>query len=176
MASGEAPFLPTTLGLVYDKLVEKAFPKHTPSGLGAENTIDWSASPIPRASNFASAVAPPSTSTVASSSVVGLASSANLQPPAPTPGTPWGTVELARLRCARCRQISPIDELDDGLYCPHCPPTGKNGKGQKGKPFMRCTECATLRDRHVDVCSKSKCRAQFDSDDGGRSSDPDAGW
>ena len=38
MASGEAPFFPATLGLVYHKLVEEATPKHPPSGPGPDST------------------------------------------------------------------------------------------------------------------------------------------
>jgi hypothetical protein len=54
MASGEAPFIPATLSLVYDKLVESAFPKHIPSVLDP-------GSPIPRAPASTSTVASPST-------------------------------------------------------------------------------------------------------------------
>ena len=53
MASGEAPFFPTMLSLVYDRLVEKTFPKHVPSSLAPS-------SPTLRAP------APTSTSTIAS--------------------------------------------------------------------------------------------------------------
>jgi hypothetical protein len=37
MASGEAPFFPATLGLVYYKLVEEVPPTHPPSGPGPDN-------------------------------------------------------------------------------------------------------------------------------------------
>ena len=39
MASGEAPFFATTLGLVYEKLVEKAFSRPVPSGSGLGNLL-----------------------------------------------------------------------------------------------------------------------------------------
>jgi hypothetical protein len=158
MASGDAPFFPTTLSLVYDKLVENAFPNHTPSGRDP-------GSPTLRESTSTLTVATSSTPIVTSSSAINLASSSRLQAPAPTPTVPSTTAtKLARLVCIRtgCRRITSISNLYDGLHCPQCPETGLNGKGETGRPFMRCAECKTMRDRRVDICSKSVCGGRFE--------------
>jgi hypothetical protein len=88
MASGEAPFFPKTLGLVYYKLAKKPLQKHTPSGFGPGNpaggqrltnptsalqgstsTPSITSSPTPNvASSCTSNVVLPSTSNVVSSS------------------------------------------------------------------------------------------------------------
>jgi hypothetical protein len=158
MASGEAPFFPTTLSLVYDKLVENAFPKHIPSGLGPGGfTLGSSTS----TSNVASS----STLAVTSPPVVSFVSSPDLQPPAPSPGLPLNAAtKWAGLTCVRigCGRITSIYDLYEGLHCPYCPETGKNGSLETGRPFMRCTQCNTLRDVHVKVCSKPKCSSRFE--------------
>ena len=41
MAFGEAPFFATTLSLVYDKLVEKAFAQPVPSGSGFRQSVKF---------------------------------------------------------------------------------------------------------------------------------------
>jgi hypothetical protein len=149
MGSGEAPFFPTTLSLVYGRLVEKAFPKRTSFGFdlgyltgGQGPTIP---TPILQASTSTSSVASPPTS------------SFNLQAPAPTPLT----TKRVGLKCARCGCIISIYSLYDGLYCPQCPETGRNGKGEKGRPFMRCAGCNALREGHGTVCLKPKCGGEF---------------
>jgi hypothetical protein len=180
MASGEAPFFPATLGLVYHRLIENVSPKHTPPGFGSSNVTRGQklTNPTPthqRSTSTSNAVSlsTPSvpsafitsifTPTFTQPSVTGFASSSNLQAPTPNPRlVPLGTAaRLVGLKCVRCGQVTPINNLYDGLHCPHCPRTGQNGRGQIGRPFMRCTKCDRLRSKKVNVCSKSKCGTLF---------------
>lgn len=152
MASGEAPFFPATLGLVYDRLVEKAFSKVTPFDsahggfTGGQGTIS------------------PSLPLQASTSTPSFASSSHSQvPPAPGPVTapPSTTIKWAGLRCVRCARNASIHNLYDGLHCPRCDEKGRNGKHKKGRPFMICTGCGAMRTTAGSVCSKSKCGGRF---------------
>ena len=217
MASGEAPFFPKTLSLVYYKLAKKPFQKHTPSGFGPDypaggqrltnptsalqgstSTPSITSPPTPNvASSCTSNVVSPSTSNVVSSSTsgttstlpcritrsstirstnlqapphgitrssaTGFASSSHLQAPTPNPRlVPLSTpIKRVGLKCVRCGRVTLVGNLHDGLHCPHCPQNGKNGKGKTGRPFMICMGCRALRDRNVNICSKSKCGSQF---------------
>jgi hypothetical protein len=133
MASGEAPFFPTTLSLVYGKLVEKAFPKLTCA------------------------------SGVTSSSTINPASSSNLEIPAPTPRPAplSSTTKWRWLKCVRCGENARLRELHNGLYCPRCSGNGKIGKVKRGRPFMLCLGCSRWRVTRLDECPKSECRGRF---------------
>ena len=98
MASGEAPFFPTTLSLVYDTLVEGYFPQTT-SGphpgksrgdQGVTNSTD-------QATNSTSHTNPPS-----------------------APRVSW-------LECTKCGVYSGLQDLYEGMRCPTCPETGAQG-------------------------------------------------
>lgn len=156
MASGEAPFFPATLSLVYDKLVEKALSKQT-SGpdLGRSTGAQSVTTPtLP--------LQPPTpTSGVASSSTSSTCPSFGFQA-APIPGPPLSTTaKQTRLKCVRCWCITSVYDLYGGLHCPRCDEKGRNGRGVKGRPFMQCTGCSTLRYECGNVCLKSKCSGQF---------------
>ena len=165
MASGEAPFFPTTLSLVYGKLVQNAFAKYAPFGFGPGNCTGSQSfihpSPHPQASTSTSNV--PSSSIVdlaASSSTVELtASSSDLQAPASVHGPVLTTTptSLTRLKCVRCGGLTRLQDLYEGLRCPLCPATGKKGR----RPFMRCASCNTMRTARRDDCCKKKCGGRF---------------
>ena len=145
MASGEAPFFATTLSLVYDKLVENAFSKHTSpgSGLGSQNV----ATPTP-----------PLQTSISNPSV---ASNSQAPTHAPKPISSNTTIKQVGLKCARCSSVASIHNLRDGLHCPLCPATGRNGRGEKGWPFMRCKGCDHLREMRVGSCVKANCSGVF---------------
>lgn len=150
MASGEAPFFPATLSLVYERLVERAFSKCAPFGSGSAKFV-WRG------------VNPPTPSIQTSTSASSVASSSDFQAvisrPVIAPSTTTTTtIGRARLKCARCRTVTPVRSLYRCLYCPLCDDKGRNGRNQKGWPFMRCTECHTLRHRLGNVC---QCGLQF---------------
>jgi len=92
MGSGEAPFFPATLSLVYDKLVEKAFTKSTPFRPGSSGRTEGQILP---ASSQASTSAP------------------NINPPS--------TTQSAQLRCVRCYGLALLQDLRGGTFCPQCP-------------------------------------------------------
>lgn len=141
MASGKAPFLSTTLSLVYDDLIEGAFQNHAPPDSGrGKSTGDQSATtsttprrriPIPT-SPRRPIPTPPQRPVPTSSTTVG-----------------WG---WARLKCTRCHRVASVNNLHDGLHCPRCPEGGRYKRVGEGRPFMRCTECNTLRDKRGNVC------------------------
>lgn len=168
MASGETPFFPTTLSMIYDKLVENAFPSPTFSSVLSESTGNQSVTtPAPpvEASTSASSTSSPSTSCITSSSILNLASLSNSKVPNPTPAGPTPlstTTERAWLKCVRCGEQARLRELHDGLHCPLCSGDGKNGKGKGGRPFMQCLECNRLRVARTDQClRRNSCRAKF---------------
>lgn len=154
MASGEAPFFPTTLSLVYDKLVEKAFTELSlfDPGSGGNTERQSLAHPTP----------PPQTSTSTSSAVpsstVGPASPSNSRAPASTSGAfPSTTIpKLTQLRCVRCGELTRLRDLYEGLRCPRCP-----ARGTKGRPFMQCTSCNVMLTELRDACPKKKCRRRY---------------
>ena len=126
MGSGEAPFFSTTLSLVYDKLVEKAFPKHTSPGLGLG----------------CQSVATPTPPVQASPSTPGIASSSNLQAPAPVPEPISSEATIKRVeyyQCVRCHGAVSEYDLRNSLHCPRCSGTGRNGRGKRRWSFMQVT-------------------------------------
>ena len=147
MASGEAPFFPTTLSLVYDKVVERAFTKYTPFGHGpggcTDNQSPFPPTPLPKPST--------STRSAGSSSTVGTtASPSNMQAPVPSTAIPtW-------LKCLQCSSVAWLRDLHEGLRCPRCP-----GRGKKGRPFMQCASCDVPRTTPRDDCPGKKCGRRF---------------
>lgn len=136
VADGGVSFFPTTLSLVYDRMIGKAFPKHHHSGSGPEkHPAGGRSSFLPSTSNPGSWAAGP-------------------------PNVP--TSNLKRwLKCVRCYEVVLSVKLYDGLYCPRCPSTGKNGMGARGRPFTVCSGCGLLRIERVDTCPKGSCGATF---------------
>jgi len=119
MASGEAPFFPTALSLVFDKLAETAFQKRTPFGPASGGYTEGERlvrpTPLPKASTSTSNIPPPPV-------VDAIALSSNLQAPASTrrhipPLTTHGTTWL---KCRQCDCASLLKNLRGGLRCPQC--------------------------------------------------------
>jgi len=157
MASGEAPFFATTLSLVYDKLVEKAFaqPVSSGSGLGKSAEVQSVADPCPRpqASIPISSVPSISTSSDAPSSIP--------QTPTPNPGpepAPSSTSSsLAWLRCNQCLNHVKVEDLYDGMRCPVCP----SRSVQKGRPYVHCSVCRAQRVARTNNCPNRACLIGF---------------
>ena len=149
MAYGEVPFFVTTLSLVYDKLVEKAFARPTPSGSGLGRSAE------------VQSVADPSIASIPSTSTSSDAPSSVPQAPAPDPEpepVPSSTSPpLAWLRCVWCGKPARLEDLHDGLHCPECPPRG----GGKWRPYMQCSLCHIPRIMPSDDCVRIMCRARF---------------
>jgi len=151
MASGEAPFFSTTLGLVYEKLVEKTFARPVPSGSGLGNLLGPGVS---------RALVPPSSDR--------FLSPVFLQPPPPaeasSSGPESGSVSSGTpppsvwLQCIDCSEPARIKDLYDGLRCPECPPTWSMSGA---RPYMRCSLCRTGRLARTDNCARRTCRARF---------------
>ena len=159
MAAGKAPFFATTLSLVYDKLIEKAFAQPVPSGsdFGQSAEVESVADSCPRLQPSISATGAPSIST--SSNAPPVPSFVPQTPtPVPGPGLVPSSVptRLAWLRCHRCLRSVKLEDLYDGLRCPQCPP-----KDIKGPPLMQCTLCSTIRTARKDNCLKIMCGARF---------------
>jgi hypothetical protein len=157
MASGEAPFFPTTLSLVYGKMVENAFTKRAPSNFGpGDCTGNQSLVDLP---------SPPqasiSTPGIPSSSTIGpTASSSSLQAPASTHG-PLSIATPANstwLQCVQCNERARLQDLYDGLRCPLCP--GMGGRRRR-RPIMRCVSCNAERFTCRDDCRQKLCRRKF---------------
>ena len=185
-ASGEAPFFPVTLSLMYDKLVENSFPKDAPSNSGTSRLpgkqsvaiftpfqVSSSASittsaptQMPSASDFASNLTPISGSSrfpgvTPSLPTYSLSSGLNPSVPTPTPAPSTTPTTRASLICVRCCGRVRLAQLYCGLRCPQCTEDGSDGRGQKGRPFMRCSECSQLRVTNTDRYPKGKCSATF---------------
>ena len=154
MASGDAPFFPTTLSLVYDKLLEKAFEKRTPFGPGPGECTrgEGLIHPAPPHACTSGASIP------SSPAVDPNTSSSNLQTPASTIGPipPITTPNSTWLKCRQCGEASRLRDLRNGLYCPRCPTESK-----KGKVLMWCSSCKLLRGRVKGVCERNACRKTF---------------
>jgi len=176
MASGEAPFFATTLSLVYDKLVEKAFARPVPSGfgLGKSAEVESVTDPFPPLQPLTSVFGVPSTpipsipSTSAfsipsnfaftyASSVSSFAPQAPVPNPTPSPAPSSTDTRLTWLRCHKCRQPAKLAELYKGVRCPRCP----KKSGKKWPPFMQCTSCRTIQTSHRVECLKGQCSAKF---------------
>ena len=151
MASGGAPFFPTTLSLVYDKLVEKALTERTFFDRFLEVARGARVSPAPRAST---------SSSIASPSIIGCAaSSSNLQAHAPTrrPAPLPTTAKLTGLRCVRCGAVARLQDLYAGLYCPQC----QKGRRAERRAFMECRTCGVWRTMQRDDCCRKDCGRRF---------------
>ena len=156
MASGEAPFFATTLSLVYDKLVEKAFAQPIPSGsgLGKSAEVPSAADPCPppQASIHISSV--PSTSASDSPLLIPQTPAPNPGPGPVPPSTPRQSVYL---RCNQCGEPAKLEDLFDDLRCPVCP----SRSSKKGRPYMQCPLCRVVRVSRRNNCIKIVCGAQF---------------
>jgi len=152
MASGEAPFFPTTLSCVYDELLEKAFAKCIPFGPGPGG-CDEGESLIhpapPQASTPTSNIPPPP-----------IASSSNLQALAPThlPVPSITNPNLTWLKCRQCDGASQLRDLRKGMYCPQCP---AGTPKMKRKILMQCSSCNLLRGKSVSSCERRVCKKRF---------------
>ena len=144
MASEEALFFPTTLSLIYDKLIENALSGPT----GSQSVFHPTP---PQASTSTSSVTPFST-------ISPTVSSSNLQAPAsihvPVPSTT--PTNSTSLRCIRCGELIRLRDLYQGLRCPQCTPI--NGWG---RPIMQCVACDALRTECREDCHRQKCRRMF---------------
>ena len=135
VASGEVPFFPITLSLVYDKLAETVFPKDPPSNSDCEKHPGGQ------------------TITTQNPSQVLSTHPVTALPPTGGPTTPTSPpTSSAFLKCVRCRRFLQLGQLYGGLHCPRCPETGRNGLGVRGRPFMACSGCGRLRTARVDKC------------------------
>lgn len=172
MASGESPFFPAALSLIFDGLVGRIFPKQYQFTFGLSSFPGGQSvtTPTPfQPSSWTSTTASPSTSnansftTVAQPSITTLApSSVSILPiPGPTTAPSITPVNQRALKCIRCREHAGLGQLHDGLHCPRCPDTGKNGTGVRGRPYMCCSGCNQFRTKPVDYCSRAKCNAKF---------------
>ena len=151
MASGEAPFLPTTLSLVYDGLVEDAFTNHaspdsgrcrsTPDQSVATSTPPQRQTLTPTPLRRPVSIPPPPRRPIPTLNVA--------PPPTPSTVVGWG---WARLKCTRCHRVASVNNLRYGLHCPRCPEGGRYKRVEEGRPLMRCTECNALRDKRGNVC------------------------
>ena len=149
MASGEATFFATTLSLVYDKLIEKAFTRPTPSSSSFEKLTEGQGDIIqslpPQASSSTSIDPPPSSLQVPSPEPE--------HEPAPSSTTP----PRAWLRCNQCGNLAGIGDLYDGDRCPECPSRGV----KRGRPHMYCQLCNATQILHRADCARRACRAIF---------------
>ena len=155
MASGEAPFFPATLSLIYDKLVERTFVYPvTPSSSGPVKSVetgDQGITDTPTAQ-----VQDPTTSVNSPSTT-----NAHLPPTQQTidPGPELEPIPLGAvwLRCFQCNRHVRLRNLYEGLRCPMCP----SRSIKQGKPFMRCPSCNLIRTVCRDTCVRNACQARF---------------
>ena len=160
MGSGKAPFFSKTLGLVYDKLIEKAFPKPpVPSGSGLGKSVEVQVvadpAPPPKASTSISSVPPTPTQTE------GTRPSSPVTPFPPSTPPPTSSSPLPRwasLVCTQCGETAMLADLYDGLRCPECP---SRPRGKKGRPYMQCGLCNVVRVTPRISCIKNLCQARF---------------
>ncbi|KAF9779806.1 hypothetical protein BJ322DRAFT_343003 [Thelephora terrestris] len=145
MAYGGAPFLSTTLSLVYDKLVEKVFVQPVASGFGLRDPPGSE-----RTINPASHVNPPPASTP----TVTLPSSSQT---APTPRPSGTAAQVAWLECTRCGTYSILENVYEDMRCPICP----ERSAKKGRPRMKCQLCNVTPVVYRVDCANSKCRVKF---------------
>ena len=158
MVSGEAPLFAKTLGLVYDRLIEKTFTRPAPSGSGLGKSVEVQSvadpAPPPKAPSSISSV-PPTPIGTSSTLLV------SPQPPAPSPlpiaVSTNPSSRLAWLVCKQCGESALLADLYEGLRCPQCPSRG----GGKLRPRMRCQSCSTVRMGPRTNCVEDSCRARF---------------
>jgi len=156
MGSGEAPFFPTTLSLIYDTLVEKAFTTHVPFDPRPSGRTEGK-SPIRPPHSPQALTSTPNIN--ASLTVDPATSSSNPQTPASTrdPNTSTTTTRSAWLKCIRCYEVARLQDLHGGLYCPKCPA----GLWWGERPLMQCTLCNLLRTEAEGDCCRNTCRRRF---------------
>ena len=153
MASGGTPFLPRTLSLVYDKLIEKVFVRSTATGAGPGKPVETGGqgatgpepAPPAQASNPSSGV-DPSPAPVPPPST----QQAELEPEPVPPGAVW-------LQCFKCHERARVQDLYDNTRCPRCPSRG----GRRGRPYMQCPSCDRLRTKPLEHCARNACQARF---------------
>ena len=159
VASGEAPFFPTTLSLVFEKLIGTKLPKSD-----SEKSLEGQNVTTPRpaqASSSTSIVAPSSISTSNASSsttptvtrppvAIPPAFPISVARPLPGPDQKW-------LLCRVCRGFTRVAYLSGGLHCPRCRPVVKKIK----QALMVCTGCGRKRATTVNTCIGATCRARF---------------
>ena len=157
MAFGEAPFFATTLSLVYDKLVEKAFTQPIPSGSGIGKSAKVKSAADPRSPLQPPISVPGAPPTPTLSNVPSTSSSVpQTPPPVPGPVPPSNATRFTWLRCHRCLGAVGLRDLHDDLRCPRCP-----ASDERGPPLMQCTLCRTIRTARRDTCQKIMCGARF---------------
>ena len=141
IASGEVPYFPTTLSMVYGKLSERVVARSAASGLGLGKSTETGnqsvSEPVP--TDLASA----STRSVTSSSHPVRSTTA-------TRGT-W-------LICFKCHQRAMLQDLFDGTRCPRCP---RKSSTRPGRPHMKCPLCNHVRTSLGGYCLGKACRAKF---------------
>ena len=140
MASGKELFLPATLGLVYDKLIEKTLAPPTASGPGKPSEIG----------NEAIFGIVPSTLVASSFTFT--------SPPRPSPQTarPTSGPRTVRLKCSRCGESARLRDLYEGVRCPRCSSTGIK------RSLMSCPLCDIVRGRlGGDRCVRNACQVKF---------------
>jgi len=157
MAFGEAPFFAATLGLVYEKLVEKAFARPVPSGFGFGKSVEVESVADPCSTLQASSSVSGTPQTSTSSNASSVSSSVPKTPSRrPKPVSPSVGLRLAWVQCHRCFFSAGLGDLSDGLYCPQCPP-----EDLRGSLSMQCSLCGTIRTARRDICPKLGCGAIF---------------
>ena len=152
VASGEAPFFPTTLSLVFEKLIGTKFPKPD-SEQPPEGQNVTTSNPVQASSSTVVAPASISTSNGGSSTTPTVTPPPTISPlayPPPNAGKMW-------LRCVRCRECTRVANLTGGLRCPWCLPLVMQMK----EASMACTGCGRKRTGRVDTCTAADCRAIF---------------
>ena len=152
VASGEAVFFPTTLSLVYDRLIGRVFPKEPVSSPKVEKDPwdslgqdSWGQDYDTK--NPFQASSPTSTAAPFFSW---------------TPTVPPSTLtDQKMVKCVRCRKQARLEQLYEGLHCPWCSEDGRNGMGVKGRPYMTCSGCSLLRIMRIGTCQRGSCGATF---------------
>ena len=158
MGSGDAPFFAKTLGLVYDRLIEKTFTRPAPSGSGLGKSVEVQSvadpAPPPKAPSSISSVPP---TPIGTSSTLLVSPQPPAPSPLPIPVSTNSSSRLARLVCNQCGESASLADLYEGLRCPQCPSRG----GGRGRPWMRCQLCSTVRAESRTNCIRNSCQARF---------------
>ena len=151
MASGGTPFLPRTLSLVYDKLIEKVFVRSTATGAGPGKPVQTGGQSTTEPESAPSTQASNPTSGVDQSPTPAPPPSTQQAEPEPVPlGAVW-------LRCFKCHERARVQALYDGTRCPRCP----SRSARKGRPFMQCPSCNYVRAVRWETCARNACQARF---------------
>jgi hypothetical protein len=133
MASGEAPYFPATLSLVYGTLAKKVLLPPIASGSGSEKSGETRdkgvVEPVP-----------------------------TIQTSNSTPNVDPFDNCIVRLICPRCGQTERLVALFGDLLCPKCPRINR----KRGRPRMQCPLCNTVRaSRRSTSCLARGCKAVF---------------